>query len=66
MGTPGPISYREVMLYADEMEFGPNSRELMWEVIRRVDAKFLKLMNEKLSSQRPAPAAPQPKGHRRG
>lgn len=48
----GPISYREVMLYAGEMELGPNSREFLWEVIRKVDAAFLRFLNDKMSQDR--------------
>lgn len=52
MGAPGPISYREVMAYANDMELGPNSREFLWEVVKRVDARFLKLFNEKIEASR--------------
>lgn len=49
--TQGPISYREAMLYADEMEMGPDLRSFMWDVIRRVDSKFLKLLGDKLQAE---------------
>lgn len=52
MGGVGPISYREVMYYASEMEFGPNTREFLWEVIRKVDAAFLRFLNDKLATDR--------------
>ncbi len=45
--TNGPISYRETMWYADEMEFFGDIREFLWEVITRLDAAFLKSISDK-------------------
>ena len=68
MGSTGPISYREVMAYANEMELGPNSQEFLWEVVRRVDGKFLKLISGKLEEERQKTAAAiaKAKGQARG
>lgn len=49
--SQGPISYREAMWYAHEMELGTDQREFMWDVIRRVDAMFLKHVNEASKSK---------------
>jgi hypothetical protein len=35
------------MLYADEYEMGPNRREFLWDVVQKVDRKFLELLGEK-------------------
>ena len=47
----GPISYREVMLYGDELGIGDDQREFLWEVVRKVDAQFLKLIAEKTKAE---------------
>jgi len=40
------------MYYADEMELGANSREFLWEVIRKVDSAYIKAINQKLTEER--------------
>lgn len=50
------------MLYADELELGNNSREVLWDVIKKVDAAFLKLIAEKTQPDTPTPGRGKPRG----
>jgi hypothetical protein len=53
MGSTGPISYREVRGYANDMELDPDTTEFLWEVLKKVDAAFLKFLNDKIESSKP-------------
>jgi hypothetical protein len=53
--SAGPISYREVMTYADDYEMGPNRREFLWDVIEKVDRSFLNLLAEKTKQESKKP-----------
>jgi hypothetical protein len=55
------------MRYADEMELGPDLRDFLWEVVRKVDAAFLNFLNEKMTKEmeqakQAAKAKEQPRG----
>jgi len=52
----GPISYREAMWLADDMELDPDAKEFMWDVLHKVDSEYLRLVNEKIEASKPKPA----------
>lgn len=45
--STGQISYLSLLKYAREMELGPDQTEMLWDVVKKLDAIYLKMVAPK-------------------